>query len=383
MKIVADNKIPFLEGVFEGVARVEYLPGGEISRSHLLDADGLITRTRTKCNRDLLEGTSIRFIASATIGYDHIDTDYCREKGIGWTNAPGCNSSSVEQYIVSTLLWLAVHRNLDLSGTTLGVVGVGNVGSKVAAAASALGMKVLLNDPPRERREGSAAFVSLKAVLEQSDIISLHVPLNKGGSDNTYHLVNREFLSHVKRGVILINSSRGSVVDEPALLEGIGSGMLSDVILDVYENEPAINRDLLDAITLATPHIAGYSLDGKANGTAMSVRAMSRFFGLGLNQWSPASVPAPNDTELLTDGSESDLYPLLWELFRQTYDVTSDMHRLRNAPGSFEKLRGDYPFRREPAAYAVRLFRGYPEIRAILEKLGFKINRIDSNHKTN
>lgn len=372
IKIVADNKIPFLEGALEGVARVEYFPGDKISGSHLLDADGLITRTRTKCNRELLEGTSIRFIASATIGYDHIDTVYCREKGIGWTNAPGCNSSSVEQYIVSTLLWLAVHRSLDLSGTTLGVVGVGNVGSKVAAAARALGMKVLLNDPPRERKEGSAAFVSLQVVMEQADIISLHVPLNRGGSDNTYHLVNREFLSHVKSGAILINSSRGGVVDEPALMEGIRGGQLSDVILDVYENEPAINRDLLDAITMATPHIAGYSLDGKANGTTMSVRAVSRFFGLGLDQWSPASVPAPNSAKLLADGSDSDLYALLWELFSQTYDVTSDTRRLRSAPGSFEKLRGDYPFRREPAAYVVSLFQGYPEIRAILEKLGFK-----------
>ena len=161
IKIVADNKIPFLDGALEGVAQVEYLPGAEITRSHLLDADGLITRTRTLCNRDLLEGTSVRFIASATIGYDHIDTDFCREKEIGWTNAPGCNSSSVEQYMVSSLLWLASHRSIDLRALSLGVIGVGNVGSKVAAAAGALGMSVLLNDPPRKRAEGNAEFVSL------------------------------------------------------------------------------------------------------------------------------------------------------------------------------------------------------------------------------
>ncbi|MCK4880050.1 MAG: DUF3410 domain-containing protein, partial [Bacteroidales bacterium] len=183
----------------------------------------------------------------------------------------------------------------------------------------------------------------------------------------------REFITHLKSGAILINSSRGGVVDETALLEGIRSGKLSDVILDVFDNEPLINRDLLKTITLATPHIAGYSLDGKANGTTMSVRAVSRFFGLGLDQWSPASVPAPNTAELLADGSDSDLYTLLWELFSQTYDVASDTHRLRSAPGSFEKLREDYPFRREPEAYAVRLFQGYPEVRAILEKLGFDV----------
>jgi len=373
IKIVADNKIPFLEGALEGMAKVEYLPGAEISRSNLLDADALITRTRTKCRRELLEGTSIRFIATATIGYDHIDTDYCREKGIEWTNAPGCNSSSVEQYMVSTLLWLANHRSIDLKALCLGVIGVGNVGRKVASAARALGMRVLLNDPPRERAEGNSEFVSLEELKEQSDIITLHVPLNRGGLDNTEHLVNRKFLTQLKSGSILINSSRGGVVDEAALLEGVKSGRLSDVILDVFENEPAINRDLLEVLTLATPHIAGYSLDGKANGTTMSVRALSRFFGLGLDTWAPASMPAPDLPEILADASDSNLSELLWEVYAQTYDVGSDNQRLRSAPEHFEQLRGDYPFRREPLAYAVRLFQGYPEIREILEGLGFDV----------
>ena len=373
IKIIADNKIPFLEGALESVARVEYIPGAEISRSNLLDADALITRTRTKCNQELLEGTSIRFIATATIGYDHIDTDYCREKGIGWTNAPGCNSSSVEQYVVSTLLWLANQRSIDLKALCLGVVGVGNVGRKVVSAARALGMRVLLNDPPRERAEGNAEFVSLEELKEHSDIITLHVPLNKGGLDNTEHLVNREFLTHLKIGAILINSSRGGVVDEAALLEGIRSGKLSDVILDVYENEPTINRELHEALAIATSHIAGYSLDGKANGTTMSVQAISRFFSLGLDDWSPATMPVPENPELLADASEGDLFDLLWEVYAQTYDVSSDDQRLRKAPEHFEQLRGDYPFRREPAAYAVRLFQGYPEIREILEGLGFDV----------
>jgi len=373
IKIVADNKIPFLEGALEQVAKIEYLPGGAISREHLLDADGLITRTRTECNRDLLEGTSIRFIASATIGYDHIDRDYCRESGIVWTNAPGCNSSSVKQYIVSALLWLAVNRKMVLHGKTMGVVGVGNVGTKVAAAAKTLGMKVLLNDPPRERSEGSKAFVSLNEVMEQSDIISLHVPLNRGGLDDTWHLVNQEFIGHLKKGAILINSSRGSVVDESALMEGIRSGILSDTILDVFENEPVVNKDLIDMITLATPHIAGYSLDGKANGTRMSVEAVSRFFKLGLDRWSPGSVPEPEPAELLVDASGNHPYDLLWELFSLTYDISSDDRRLRNDPVNFEELRGNYPFRREPYAYSVRLFQGDPWIRTILEELGFGV----------
>jgi erythronate-4-phosphate dehydrogenase len=373
IKIVADNKIPFLEGALEGVARVEYLPGGTIGRRHLMDADALITRTRTVCNKNLLEGTSVRFIASATIGYDHIDTAYCREKGIEWTNAPGCNSSSVEQYIVSSLLWLATQRSLDLRNLSLGIVGVGNVGSKVARAAEALGMKVLLNDPPRERAEGSDKFVSLEDLKEQSHILSLHVPLNRGGEDNTYHLFNREFLPALRKGCILINSSRGAVVDEKAVLEGMDRGILADVVLDVFESEPLINRDLLAAITLASPHIAGYSLDGKANGTTMSVQAVSRFFELGLDNWSPANIPLPEFPEILADASAGNMTELLWEIYSQTYDISLDDQRLRKAPESFEALRGQYPFRRESSAYAVRLFQAYPEIREILEKLGFDV----------
>lgn len=373
IKIVADSKIPFLEGALESVARIEYLPGGAISRKHLKDTDGLIIRTRTKCNRELLEGTSVRFIATATIGYDHIDGDYCRERGITWTSAPGCNSSSVRQYIVSALLWLAVNRKMKLHGKTMGVIGVGNVGSKVASAAKVLGMNALLNDPPRERREGSEAFVSLKELLERSDIITLHVPLNRGGTDNTWHLVNREFTGHLRKDTILINSSRGSVVDESALMEGIRSGVLSDTILDVFENEPVVSKELIDMITLATPHIAGYSLDGKANGTRMSVEAVSRFFKLGLDHWTPGSIPEPETAELLADASGKNIYNFLWELFRQTYDISSDDQRLRGATQNFEELRGNYPFRREPVAYAVRAFQADQEIRGILEELGFDV----------
>jgi erythronate-4-phosphate dehydrogenase len=373
IKIVADDKIPFLEGALEEKARVEYLPGAAISRRFLQDADALITRTRTRCDRELLEGTSVRLIASATIGYDHIDTEYCWEQGIRWTNAPGCNSSSVEQYMVSALLWLAVNRNLELGDLTLGIVGVGNVGSKVAHAAKALGMKVLLNDPPRERTEGSTYFSSLEELKEQSDIISLHVPLNRRGEDNTFHLFDFSFLSSIKKGTILINTSRGAVVDEQVVLEGIGNGKLSDVILDVFESEPNINIELLEDLALATPHIAGYSLDGKANGTTMSVRSLSRFFGLGLDTWSPASIPVPESPEILADASGSGLTELLWEIYSQIYDISEDDRRLRSAPETFEKQRGEYPFRREAPAYAVRLFQSYPEIRDVLEKLGFDV----------
>lgn len=373
IKVVADHKIPFLKGALEKVAKVLYLPGKQISNKDLLDADALITRTRTLCNRELLEGTKVSFIASATIGYDHIDTAFCEHSGVRWTNAPGCNSSSVQQYVVSTLLYLACQRNLDLRKMTLGVIGVGNVGKKVLSAGDALGMKVLMNDPPRARREGANGFVSLDELLGQADILTLHVPLNHGGDDNTFQLVNRDFIEKARKGVILINTSRGAVVDEAALMEGIGRSVFSEVVLDVFEQEPHIDPKLLKAISLATPHIAGYSLDGKANGTAMSVQAISRHFGLGMDLWKPKDIPLPVQAELYGDASRDREPDLLWDIFRQSYDVSADDQRLRADPGSFELQRGEYPFRREAPAYAVRLFQGYQELNKVLEKLGFSV----------
>jgi erythronate-4-phosphate dehydrogenase len=375
ISVVADHKIPFLKGVLEPVARVEYIPGDRITKKVLLDlkADALIIRTRTVCNRDLLEGTSVKCIATATIGFDHIDTDYCRGAGISWTNAPGCNSSSVQQYMVSVLLWLASERKLDLQRSTIGIVGVGNVGSKVAAAAGSLGMHVLLNDPPRERAEGKGAFVSLDRILKEADLVTLHVPLNRDGSDRTLHLADGAFFSTMKEGSFLVNSSRGEVVDRNALLHALRSGQLGGAVLDVFENEPDPDSDLLDALDLATPHIAGYSLDGKANGTMMAVQAVSRFFSLGLDHWKPESIPGPEQPQLLGDAGAMDREELLWSLYRQTYDVTSDDRRLREDPRKFEALRGNYPFRREPGAYSVRLFQPYPEVTRVFESLGFSV----------
>jgi len=373
IRIVADHKIPFLKGALEKAARVDYMPGRSISRTDLLEADALITRTRTRCDRELLEGTRVRFIASATIGHDHIDTAYCKTAGIGWTNAPGCNASSVRQYMVSVLLWMAAEGKLRLSGSTLGVVGVGNVGSRLAAAAQSLGMEVLLNDPPRERKEGKGAFVSLDSLLEKADLVSLHVPMAREGRDKTLHLADGAFIGRMKPGAWLVNTSRGGVVEEKALLAALKTGQLSGAVLDVFEHEPHPGKSLLEALTLATPHIAGYSLDGKANGTRMAVRAVSRFFGLGLDAWEPEGIPVPEQPQLLGDASGVSQEELLWDIYRQSYDVTSDDRRLRDRPQAFESLRGDYPFRREPEAYSVRLFQGDPEINALFESLGFAV----------
>ncbi|MFW6101887.1 MAG: 4-phosphoerythronate dehydrogenase, partial [Bacteroidota bacterium] len=244
MKIVADHKIPYLKGVLEPYAEIVYKPGPEISNDDVKDADALIVRTRTKCDEELLLGSSVKFIATATIGFDHIDQEYCRKKNISWTNAPGCNASSVQQYIASVL---AILSDSDfITGTpTLGIVGVGNVGSKVKKLARILDMNLLLNDPPRERAEGGTHWISFKEVIENADIITLHVPLNYEGEDKTYHMIDSGILEKIKQETILINTSRGEVVDNNALKHGLTNGSINTAILDVWENEPEIDRELL------------------------------------------------------------------------------------------------------------------------------------------
>lgn len=373
MKVVADDKIPFLKGVLEAEGvEVVYEAGPKITRDTLRGADALITRTRTRCNAELLEGSTVRFIATATIGFDHLDTDYLAARNIAWTNAPGCNSSSVAQYLVSTLLHLAAKRRFALENKTLGVIGVGNVGRKVAAAARALGMKVLLNDPPRARAEGAEVFTTLAELAAESDILTFHVPLTHEGPDRTYHLADEEFLRSLAPGKILINSSRGEVVDNGALKKALRSGHLAGAVLDVWENEPEIDRELLMMLDWSTPHIAGYSTDGKANGTAMSVQNLAKFFGLSdrLQSWRPDHVPLPETTELVCPANGTTEENLL-AVVRQSYDVAADTARLRETPELFEKLRGTYPLRREFPVFAVR--GGAPEEREILCSLGFRM----------
>jgi len=369
MKIIADDKIPFLRGVLESCAEVVYLPGAKVSPADVKDADAIITRTRTKCNEKLLSGSMVKFIATATIGFDHIDTQWVEAKGIEWTNAPGCNSSSVAQYISSVLLNLACKYKISLRGKTLGVVGVGNVGSKVAKVGEALGMKVLLNDPPRSDKEGADAFVDLAQVVAESDFITMHVPLNKDGKYPTYHLGNEQLFKAMKDGAFYINSSRGAVCDNPALKEALRQQDIAGAVLDVWENEPDLDLELLDLVEFGTPHIAGYSADGKANGTAMSVNAVSEFFGLDFKNWYPSDVPVPenNSLRISSEGSFEEKMLLAVSL---SYNIKDDSDRLRNSPATFEKQRGDYPLRREFPVFTVKC--SDVEVSKALTKLGFK-----------
>ena len=391
MLIVADSKIPFLKGVFEPYADVRYLNPGEFTPETVRDADALIIRTRTKCDAALLEHSRVSVIATATIGMDHIDTRWCTRRGIVWENAAGCNAASVAQYMTSALLRISLRHGVDLRGKTLGIVGCGHVGTNVAAAAAALGMNVLVNDPPRAEREGSDGFVPLERIQHEADFITLHVPLQGAeyGPWRTEHMADKEFFRGLKRKPFFFNTSRGDVVDESALKAAIIEGRISGAVLDVWHNEPDIDRELLSLVDFATPHIAGYSADGKANGTAMAVetvvsnlpthviihdsRAVSAM-QKSLQRMKAdilAKVPAPSNPVVTLDAAAP--HPVADAVFA-SYDVAFDDAALRAAPEQFEALRGSYRVRREFPAYTVKMNPSMPDALAdTLRKLGFRL----------
>ena len=345
MKVVVDDKIPYIREALAlmGVDAV-YVPGARMDRTLVCDADALIVRTRTQCNASLLEGSRVRFIATATIGHDHIDADYCAAQGIRWVNAPGCNAASVRQYVQSALLLLQRDRGLRLSGATIGVVGVGNVGRLVAEMARSWGMRVLLCDPPRAER-GESGFVPLERIAGEADVVTLHTPLTYGGKYPTFHLAGEEFFRSLQRRPYFINTSRGETTDTLALLRALERGDVAGCVIDVWEHEPHIDRMLLDRCYIGTPHIAGYSADGKANATRMALEALASHFHLGEV---PSITPPPPAETVLYSTSLSDA-------LLQIYDPARDCRALREHPENFEQLRGDYPLRREQQAYTIEI----------------------------
>lgn len=336
MKVVIDHKIPYIHEAVERIAdEVVYLPGHAFTADEVRDADALIVRTRTRCDRALLEGSRVKFIATATIGFDHIDTDYCRRAGIVWQNCPGCNAGSVEQYLHAVLLLLKRRKGLDLKGACLGIVGVGHVGSRIERMARSLGMRVLLNDPPRADR-GEAGFTDLAVLARECDVITFHTPLNRSGAYQTFHLADAGFFAALRRKPFIINTSRGEVIETGALLEALRKGSVGDAVIDTWENEPDVHPELLQRVFLGTPHIAGYSADGKSNATRMALEALCRFFHIQADFTivPPALPPA-------TYSSDPE------EAFLQVYDPTRDSDALKSHPEAFEHLRGNYPLRRE------------------------------------
>lgn len=336
MKVIIDNKIPYIREAIGRIAdEAVFLPGSAFTAENVRDADALVVRTRTRCDRRLLEGSKVKFIATATIGFDHIDVDYCREAGIVWQNCPGCNAGSVEQYVHSVLLLLKRRKGLKLEEACLGIVGVGHVGSRIERMARSLGLRVLLNDPPRAG-QGEAGFVDLSVLARECDIITFHTPLNTNGAYKTFHLADAAFFAGLQRKPFIINTSRGEVIDTLALLDALKAGRISDAVIDTWENEPDIHPELLQRVFLGTPHIAGYSADGKSNATRMALEALCSFFRV------PADFTiVPPDLPPMTYAADPE------EAYLQVYDPTRDSEALKLHPEDFEHLRGGYPLRRE------------------------------------
>ncbi len=349
MKAVVDDRIPFIRGQVERlVDEAVYLPGSGIARADVADADILVVRTRTRCDRALLEGSRVRLVVTATIGFDHIDADYLRRAGIAWASCPGCNASSVRQYVHNALLALGYLRPPACAGLTAGVVGVGHVGSLVAADLAAAGMRVLRCDPPLAdaaggREGGAAEFHTLAEVAARCDIVTFHTPLTREGRYPTFHMAGADFFRSLARRPLLINTSRGAVVDNAALVEALDGGMVRDAVVDVWEGEPDISPELLRRAVVATPHVAGYSADGKANATRMALQAVARFLR---RPFAFRVEPPPLPDGYAYGGAEAQDEPCA-EL--RLYDPRVDSRRLKAHPGQFEQLRGNYPLRREAA----------------------------------
>lgn len=363
-KIIIDANIPYIRGAFDSVAEVEYLVAKEITHEKVIEADALIVRTRTHCNAELLDNSKVKFIATATIGIDHIDTEYCDTHGIKWTNAPGCNAESVAQWVGSALAVWANKQGCSLVGKTIGIVGHGHVGKRVERLAHKLGMKVLLNDPPLAI-DNPNKYVDLHTIASECDVVTFHTPLTKEGEFATYHLADEEFFeiinkrlelhtenisSHTEftehtesvllRSPLIINAARGGIINEKALLNSLlptPCSLLLDYAIDCWEGEPETNAELRQRALIATPHIAGYSADGKYNASQQVIEATAKFFGL-----QPEAIDGlpPKKTTNATNDE-------LKDLLLNNYNILADSNALKAEPEKFEYFRSNYPVRRE------------------------------------
>jgi len=381
IRIVVDENIPLAEEAFGTLGDVRRVAGRSLGREELLNADALIVRSVTRVDGDLLRATPVRFVGTATIGVDHVDRVCLAEAGIGFASAAGCNARSVVEYIVAALLEVALERDLSLHGCTLGIVGHGNIGSRLAALAPALGLRVLVNDPPLERAGHPGHFVPLDHVLAESDFVTFHVPKIGDGPDRTTGLIGERELAAMKPTAWLLNTSRGDVVLGDALKRALTAGKIAGAILDVWENEPAIDRDLMDAVMLGSPHVAGYSLEGKTNGTAMMHDALAAHFGLD-HQWRPDLSP-PEAALIKITGNQARNVAILAEAVRKSYDLRRDDAALRAGRGlqdaqwrlHFDRLRREYPIRREFGNYKVKVPAHLSQLEETFRQLGFRTER--------
>ena len=375
MKIIADENIPFVKQCFSSVGDVLIIGGRKITPEILKDADALLVRSITKVGKDLLNNTNVKFVGTATIGFEHIDLNYLSAREIGFASAPGSNANSVAEYIVSALLNLADKYKFDVPQKSIGIVGVGNVGSKVDKKANALGMKVILNDPPLSRQSGDEKYRPIKEIFD-CDIVTLHVPLTFEGIDKTYHMADERFFKSLKLGTIFINSSRGRTTDTPALKKAISSGKIKACVLDVWEKEPNIDTELVKMVDYGTPHIAGYSYDGKVAGMIMIYDAFCKHFGVKPKLDAKDFLPKPQVEKIVI--SKDDPKPLL-TIVNALYDIKRDDEKLRQMikkgverqGAYFDSLRKNYHIRREFQNTVVSV--EDERLRKIFKGLGFKV----------
>jgi len=376
MKITIDENIANAEEVFSGLGITGLLPGREITNETLKNSDALIVRSITNVNEELLRGTKVKFVGTATIGSDHIDTGYLFKNNIAFADAKGCNAEAVKEYVFAALTEAANKKNLKFKDLSLGIIGAGNIGSRVVKCAEVLGIRTILNDPPLQRKTGDKIYKDLDTAL-QADVITLHVPLNKEGTDKTFHLFDYERLNRLKENSVLINSSRGSVIHNEALEKIINKKNLT-VILDVWENEPEINSSLLEKVFIGTPHIAGYSYEGKINGTMMIYSALCRF----LNKEEDYFVKMPQvENPLIELNNFESIEAGLKGIFRKIYDIRKDDSSLKkiitdlqdDRKKYFDRLRRDYPLRREFINYTIKVPEEHKELKNILQVFRFKV----------
>jgi erythronate-4-phosphate dehydrogenase len=374
MNLIIDANIAFAEQAFSQLGNTRLVDGRSLTNKDVKDAEVLIVRSITNVNEELLKNSKVKFVGTATIGTDHIDLGYLRNQNISFADAKGCNADSVTEYVFTALLKIASKKNISLNGKTLAVVGVGNIGSRVFKLAKFLGLNVIKNDPPLERRGIGQNYVSLDETLN-ADIITLHVPMSFEGIDKTFHLLNQDNLRRIKKEAIIINTSRGAVVDNASLLnESFNKNF--ELVLDVWENEPLLNTILLKKTKIATPHIAGYSFEGKVNGTNMIYNALCKFLGTKPT-WQP-ELPIISDKEIKLAESKSD-EEKLYKLFSSIYSIEKDDELLRKITSYepdehakyFDTLRKKYPVRREFCNYIVHLKKSENHLKSFLENFRF------------
>lgn len=370
MKTVVAETVMLGREAFETLGEVAVIPDRQIGPEHLTDADALVIRSKTKVTPDLIADSPVRFIGTATAGFEHIDFQTLKEKGISWIASPGCNADSVGDYITTALLNYHTFKGVIFEGKTIGIIGVGQVGSRVARRAAALGLRVLLNDPPRAEKEGDAGFQTLEKLLAESDIVTLHVPLETETQWPTLKMANRGFFEKMKPGSVFINASRGKVLDADALLQAKANDIVSYAILDVWDPEPQIRADVLAAADLGTPHIAGHSMEGKLNGTVQVYDAACRFFGKK-PIWDPAPLlPPVKVPELTVDPHGKTDNGVLAEAVTAVYDIQVDQLSEADIP-RFDELRANYRVRREFINTRVILTEPRPDLSARLIQAGF------------